>query len=107
MYTIANGGDTGARMWLTIWNCFTPTAIGRSIVRVYPWIKPGLRWRRRLQRLEPYAVKVACTVLRGGGDVNVSSLPDPSEEHPSQGTPNGRPAHTVGPAHLSRAGRLR
>jgi hypothetical protein len=30
-----------------------------------------------LQRLEPYAVKVARTVLRGGGDGNVTSLPDP------------------------------
>jgi hypothetical protein len=29
-----------------------------------------------LQRLEPYAVKVARTVLRGGGDGNVASLPD-------------------------------
>ena len=28
--------------------------------------------------LEPYAVKVACTVLRGGGAGNSTSLPDPS-----------------------------
>jgi hypothetical protein len=70
-------GIRGVRIRHTIWNCFTPTVIGRSIVRVVPWIKPRLRWRRRLQRLEPYAVKVARTVLRGGGDGNVTSLPDP------------------------------
>lgn len=31
---------------------------------------------RALFRLEPYAVKVARTVLRGGGGSNVVSLPD-------------------------------
>jgi hypothetical protein len=31
-----------------------------------------------LSVLERYAVKVARTVLRGGGDGNVASLPDPS-----------------------------
>ena len=31
---------------------------------------------RRLPRLEPYAVKVARTVLRRGGDGNAASLPD-------------------------------
>jgi hypothetical protein len=32
-----------------------------------------------LSRLEPCAVKVACTVLRGRGDGNVTLLPDPVE----------------------------
>jgi hypothetical protein len=32
--------------------------------------------RGALSRLEPCAVKVACTVLRGRGDGNVTSLPD-------------------------------
>jgi hypothetical protein len=29
-------------------------------------------------RLEPCAVKVACTVLRGRGDGNITPLPDPA-----------------------------
>ena len=33
-----------------------------------------------MQRLEPYAVKVARTVLRGGGDGNATSLPDVRHE---------------------------
>ena len=32
--------------------------------------------RGAFSRLEPCAVKVACTVLRGRGDGNVTSLPD-------------------------------
>ena len=39
----------------------------------------GASRKRRLPRLEPYAVKVACTVLRGGGDGNAASLPDRRE----------------------------
>jgi len=33
--------------------------------------------KARCLRLEPYALKGACTVLRGGGEDNLTSLPDP------------------------------
>ena len=32
--------------------------------------------QRRCSMLEPYALKGACTVLRGGGEGNLTSLPD-------------------------------
>jgi hypothetical protein len=38
--------------------------------------------KARCLRLEPYALKGACTVLRGGGEGNLTSLPD--LDHPAR-----------------------
>ena len=51
--------------------------VGRLQARIVKATRMGLRvFHGALSRLEPCAVKVACTVLRGRGGSNATPLPD-------------------------------
>ena len=54
---------------------------GRHFGIVESAVVVGASRKEAFQRLEPCAVKVASTVLRGGSDSNITSLPDSTLLH--------------------------
>jgi hypothetical protein len=66
-------GKVNALQWL-LTHSFTAKCL--AVRRVTPMCRVTGSGQRAFVKLEPCAVKIACTVLRGGNDGNVVPLPD-------------------------------